>query len=210
MEQRKFGTASRPDVHACSTTSDTHCAFVTPCRSDETTTHPATIPARLRLPSCSPPSRPSLRRPGRGPVLTAAARDGDHVLQAGTRRCLGRTRRWDGRKYQEARGRLPILGGLTRPRIVPLWQPASAHGQRQIKTRARVRSPRGWRVRGSLCSGNRPANQGKQPATRDRLRVVAEQGCARSGERAGKNTSPSFCISPKIRNKSEGSYFGLS
>ena len=47
----------------------------------------------------------------RGPVLTAAARDGGHVVQAGTRRCLGRTRRCDERKYQEAPGRRPILGG---------------------------------------------------------------------------------------------------
>ena len=94
-EQRKFGALTRPDVHAWSTMSDTHSAFVTPCRSDETTSHPATIPTRLRLPSCSPPSRPSLRRPRRGPVLPAAARDGEFVLQAGTGRCLGRTRRWN-------------------------------------------------------------------------------------------------------------------
>ena len=110
----------------------------------------------------------------------------------------------------EARGRIPIHGGLTRPRIVPLRQPASAGGKPQTKTRARVRSPRGWRVRGSLCSGNRPANDRNQSATRDRSRVIAVQKCARSTERAGNITSPSFCNSPKFCITSEGSCFGLS
>ncbi len=62
--------------------------------------------------------------------MTAAVRDGDHVLQAGTRRCIGRTRRWDEKKNQKAHDQLPILGGLTRPKIVPLRQPASANSPR--------------------------------------------------------------------------------
>lgn len=110
----------------------------------------------------------------------------------------------------ETHGQLPILGGLTRPRIVPLWKPASASETWQIKTRPCVRSPRGWRVRGSLCSGNSPAKDEKKTATRYQSRVVAEHECARSTERAGFITSPSFCNSPRIRNSSEGSCFGLS
>lgn len=98
----------------------------------------------------------------------------------------------------DARAQLPILGGMTRPRIVLLRQPASASEVRQITTRACVRSPRGWRVRGSLCSGNSPANHEKKPATRVRSRVVAEQECARSAERAGNIVSPSFCNSPNV------------
>ena len=109
--QRKCGALTRMDVRVWPTMSGTQCAFVPPRRSDETTPHPASIPTCLRLPSCSPPSRSSLRRPRRGPVLTAAARDGDHPVQAGTRRCLGRTRRCGGRKYQRPHGRFPILAG---------------------------------------------------------------------------------------------------
>ncbi len=144
----------------------------------------------------------------RGPVLTAAARDGGHVVQAGTRRCLGRTRRCDERKYQEAPGRRPILGGLTRPRIAPLRQPASAGGKRQITTRACVRSTRGWRVRGSLCSGNRPANKMKQAATRDRWRLAAEQECARSAERAGLLQAPVSVAAPTFVTYPRGAISG--